>query len=502
MHNKLFYERCSLTLKLIYMEKNSGLKNLLTDSFYTSFLGGAVYDVKGKLVDINKALSLRFSLSRKEDFIIGNLFDNVVLSDIQQLALKDGCTIYCDEPVAFNVVPFYQDQILQGYSLWLKQQELTDLKRDNKLLMEQLAESRMIMGMALDEGRLAAYSFSFDRFTSCDKKHCNRCFQFYGQTNTLLDKNRFICRALSAVRKPDDQLDFFYLFNKIHDEKLPSYNVTFHLKDKEGNYKMYEVSGKAMEKDETGIPHVILGCIMEKVKTGGDMDIPDVDHLKSTFLANMMHEIRTPLNAIVGFSDILGLEDDPESREEYVQLIKHNNTLLLELVNDMIEMSQIESNMIVWSFEDVALEGVVHAAFEMVHNFLPENISLIIDDCLPVVLNTDKYKLTLILKHLLKNAIRNTKQGEIHIGYKALSSVSVQFYVTDTGCGIPHDKLGQIFDKFFKVNSFEHGTGLGLAICKGLVTGMGGTVSVTSEVGKGSTFNFNLPLTNPQNKIS
>lgn len=204
------------------MEKNSGLKNLLTDSFYTSFLGGAVYDVKGKLVDINKALSLRFSLSRKEDFIIGNLFDNVVLSDIQQLALKDGCTIYCDEPVAFNVVPFYQDQILQGYSLWLKQQELTDLKRDNKLLMEQLAESRMIMGMALDEGRLAAYSFSFDRFTSCDKKHCNRCFQFYGQTNTLLDKNRFICRALSAVRKPDDQLDFFtFLIKSMMKSCLP-----------------------------------------------------------------------------------------------------------------------------------------------------------------------------------------------------------------------------------------------------------------------------------------
>lgn len=481
------------------MKNNRAINNLLTDSFYTSFLGGAVYDGGGKLLELNKAMLLRFSLSRKQDFVISDLFDNVVLSEVQQKALKNGDTIICDEPVPFRIEPFFMDMTLCGYSLWLRQQDLLELERDNKLLLGQLAESRMLMRMALEDGKLAAYSFSFDRFTTCDKKHCNRCFQFYGQTNTLLDKNRFICRALSSVRKPDDQLDFFYLFNKIHDEKLPSYNVTFHLKNSDGSYKMYEVTGKGVEVDSNGHAHVILGSIMEKDNyavevAGREPEYMELNELKSTFLANMTHEIRTPLNAIIGFSDVLGLEDDPESREEYIQLIKKNNTLLLDLLNDMLEMSKIESDMIVWSYENTALKAILHAAYEMVHSLPNENVRLIMDDCQQTILNTDKFKLTLILKQLLKNAIHSTTEGEIHFGYKLVPPVSVQFYVTDTGCGISHDKLGQIFDKFFQINSFEHGTGLGLAICKGLVTAMGGTIWVSSEVGKGSTFSFNLPL--------
>ena len=474
------------------------IEKLLTGSFYSSFLGGAVYDVAGKLVDINKALSIRFSLSRKDDFIINNLYENVVLSDVQQKALKNGDTILCDEPVPFRIEPYFVDMTICGYSLWLNQQEPMELERDNKLLMGQLAESRMLMRMALDDGKLAAYSFSYDRFHSCDRKHCNRCFQFYGQTNTLLDKNRFICRALSSVRKPEDRLDFFYLFNKIHDEKLPSYSVMFHLKNEDGTFRMYEVTGRAMEADTDGFPHVILGSIREQknktLSVEEQLNVTDLNLLKSTFLANMTHEIRTPLNAIIGFSDILGLEDDPDSRDEYIRMIKQNNSLLLDLLDDMLEMSKIESDMIAWTYEDASMNGVMHAAYELVHALPSDDVRLVMDDCEPVMWHTDKYKLTLILKQLLKNAIHYTEKGEIHFGYKVLSDVGVQFYVTDTGRGISQDKLGVIFDKFFQINPFEHGTGLGLAICKGLVTGLGGTIWVSSEVGKGSTFSFNLPL--------
>lgn len=479
----------------------AGLGNtdfLLTDSFYSNPLGGAVYDSDGKLIEINKAMYLRFSLSRKQDFIIEDLFDNMVLSDVLQKNLKNGDMIFCDEPVSFRVEPFFIDMAVVGYSLWLSNQEFSELERDNKLLMGQLAESRMLMRMALKNTKVAAYSFSFDRFNSCDRKHCNRCFQFYGQTNTLLDKNRFICRALSAVRKPEDRLDFFYLFNKIHDEKLSSYHVMFHLKDENGYFRKFEVSGKGMEKDKNGFPHVIIGCIAGKEEEDFDSEerknIHDLNLLKTTFLSNMTHEIRTPLNAIIGFSDILSLEEDAESRVEYVRLIKENNSMLLDLLNDMLEMSKIESDMIVWSYEDVALKGVLHDVYEIAYVSMPESVRLIQDDCSPSVLYTDKFKLTLILKQLLKNAIHNTAKGEIHFGYKMFFPTSVQFYVTDTGCGIPHDKLGHIFDKFYQINSFGHGTGLGLAICKGLVTAMGGTIWVSSEEGKGSTFNFSLPL--------
>ena len=480
------------------------IDTFLTNAFYSSFLGGAIYDVAGKLVDLNKALSLRFSLSRKEDFIISDLFNNFVLSEVQQKALKNGDTILCDEPVPFRVEPFFMDMTVCGYGLWLKQQEMSELERDNKLLMGQLAESRQLMRMALEDSKLAAYSFNFDRFTSCDKKHCNRCFQFYGQTNTLLDKNRFICRSLSSVRKPDDRLDFFYLFNKIRDEKLPAYTVTFHLKNEDGAFKMYEVTGRGIEPDKNGFAHVILGSIKERVdntvlSNEEQSNLQDLNTLKSTFLANVTHEIRTPLNAIVGFSDVLSLEDDPESRDVYIGEIKKSNNMLLELLNDILEMSRIESDMIAWAYEEVGLRGVLHAAYEQVVPLLPEGVRLIMDDCPSILLYTDKFKLTIILKQLLKNAIRYTPEGgEIHFGYKMQPPVDVRFYVSDTGRGIPQDKLGRIFDKFYQINSFEHGTGVGLAICKGLVTGMGGTISVSSEVGKGTIFSFSLPFRTPE----
>ncbi|MDB9151176.1 sensor histidine kinase [Parabacteroides distasonis] len=482
---------------------DSNISNtLVSNTFYSCPLGGAIYDTEGNLIDLNKAMFAHFSLADKHDFIIEHLFNNVVLTDSLKSSLRKGDAIICEEPVTFKVEPIYTDeQGLSGYTLWLTQQGEKETDRENKLLMGQLNESRILMRQALEDGKLAAYSFSFDRFSTCDKKHCNRCFQFYGTTNTLLDKNRFICRALSSVRKPEDSLDFFYLFNKIRDEKLSSHNVTFHLRNQDGTYKMYEISGKSMDIDESGTPHVIIGSIIEKendeLAIADHLKSKDLSLLKSTFLANMTHEIRTPLNAIVGFSDMLGLEDDPEMREQYISMIKENNTALLELINDTLEMSRIESNTINWSYEDVNPLAIMHDVYEYASPRISKNVRLILDDSPNVSLHTDKHKLMLILKKLLSNALRYTEKGEIHFGYQSLYPVSVQFYVSDTGNGIPKDKLGHIFERFVQLNEFQPGTGLGLSICKGLVTAMGGTIWVNSEEGKGSTFSFKLPITPP-----
>ncbi|MEO3201662.1 HAMP domain-containing sensor histidine kinase, partial [Parabacteroides distasonis] len=228
---------------------------------------------------------------------------------------------------------------------------------------------------------------------------------------------------------PEDSLDFFYLFNKIRDEKLSSHNVTFHLRNQDGTYKMYEISGKSMDIDESGTPHVIIGSIIEKendeLAIADHQKSKDLSLLKSTFLANMTHEIRTPLNAIVGFSDMLGLEDDPEMREQYISMIKENNTALLELINDTLEMSRIESNTINWSYEDVNPLAIMHDVYEYASPRISENVRLILDDSPNVSLHTDKHKLMLILKKLLSNALRYTEKGEIHFGYQSLYPVSV-----------------------------------------------------------------------------
>lgn len=479
------------------MKNTNSANDLLSATFYSCALGGAIYDKEGKLIDLNRAMVTYFSLSDKHDFVIDDLFDNVVLNAHQQDLLRKGETVVCDEPVPFKIEMIHFDcEESVGYSLWLLEQGKLEIDRENRLLMGQLAESRMLMRMALEDGKLAAYSFSFDRFKSCDKKHCNRCFQFYGKTNTLLDKNRFICRALSSVRKPDDSLDFFYLFNKIHDEKLPEYNVVFHLKGQDGSYKMYEVTGKGADLDEEGVPHVVLGSVIEKNEHEQEehLGVEALEMLKSTFLDNMSHEIRTPLNAIVGFSDMLEDEADPVARKMYIDIIKGNNCALLELVNDLLEMSRIEAKMLNWNFDNVYLMPILNAAYETTVSRVPEGVKLVIDDTPEVVIHSDKQKLLQILVKLILNAARCTKKGEIHVGYEFLYPVSVQFYVTDTGQGIPHDKLGLVFDRFVQLNEFEQGAGLGLTICKGLVTGMGGTIWVTSEEGKGSTFSFKLPV--------
>ena len=433
---------------------------LVSNTFYSCPLGGAIYDTEGNLIDLNKAMFAHFSLADKHDFIIEHLFNNIVLTDSLKSSLRKGDAIICEEPVTFKVEPIYTDeQGLSGYTLWLTQQGEKETDRENKLLMGQLNESRILMRQALEDGKLAAYSFSFDR------------------------------------------LDFFYLFNKIRDEKLSSHNVTFHLRNQDGTYKMYEISGKSMDIDESGTPHVIIGSIIEKendeLAIADHQKSKDLSLLKSTFLANMTHEIRTPLNAIVGFSDMLGLEDDPEMREQYISMIKENNTALLELINDTLEMSRIESNTINWSYEDVNPLAIMHDVYEYASPRISENVRLILDDSPNVSLHTDKHKLMLILKKLLSNALRYTEKGEIHFGYQSLYPVSVQFYVSDTGNGIPKDKLGHIFERFLQLNEFEPGTGLGLSICKGLVTAMGGTIWVNSEEGKGSTFSFKLPITPP-----
>ena len=471
---------------------------LVSNTFYSCPLGGAIYDTEGNLIDLNKAMFAHFSLADKHDFIIEHLFNNIVLTDSLKSSLRKGDAIICEEPVTFKVEPIYTDeQGLSGYTLWLTQQGEKETDRENKLLMGQLNESRILMRQALEDGKLAAYSFSFDRFSTCDKKHCNRCFQFYGTTNTLLDKNRFICRALSSVRKPEDSLDFFYLFNKIRDEKLSSHNVTFHLRNQDGTYKMYEISGKSMDIDESGTPHVIIGSIIEKendeLAIADHQKSKDLSLLKSTFLANMTHEIRTPLNAIVGFSDLLVDTENIEERREYIQIVKENNDLLLQLISDILDLSKIEAGTFEFTNGDVDVNMLCEDIVRSMQMKVKENVELMFDPHLAECrIISDRNRLHQVISNFVNNAIKFTSEGSIRVGYKQKGE-ELEFYVQDTGVGIDAESQAHIFERFVKLNSFVHGTGLGLSICQSIVEQMGGKIGVESEPGKGSRFWFSLP---------
>ena len=368
--------------------------------------------------------------------------------------------------------------------------ELVEQEKANEALSSKLSESRMMMELALQNSKITTYSFNFSRFKSCDKVHCNRCFQFYGTTNSLLKRNQFICQALPQLRHPDDSGDFFYLFNTIRTNKLDEYKIDFRLKNDDNTYRIYEVIGKTHEKDENGFPNLIVGCMIddqERLEFEEDLirakeKAEEADMLKSTFLANMTHEIRTPLNAIVGFSDLLGVEEDLELRQNYISLIKMNNDLLLSIVNDVLDISRIESDMMTFTYMDVYLPSFMKDLYNSIQLRKPEGVEITLDACPDIIFNIDRNRLWQICMNLLTNA----DEGKM-----------VKFYVSDTGCGIPKDELDNIFARFVQLSDFEQGVGLGLAICKGLVLKMGGNISVISEEGFGSTFIFTLPMKRP-----
>ena len=219
------------------------------------------------------------------------------------------------------------------------------------------------------------------------------------------------------------------------------------------------------------------------------------DSLKSAFLANMSHEIRTPLNAIVGFSHLIAESDDAEERKTYYNIVNANNERLLQLINEILDLSKIESGTIEFSFGPASLHNLCREVHDA-HIFrTPQGVNLVYEPSdESLVIETDKNRVFQVISNLIGNAVKFTKEGSISYGYKLVDN-QIVFHVTDTGTGIEPEKVGRVFERFAKLNNHAQGTGLGLSICKSIVERLGGKISVSSEFGKGTTFTFTLPYT-------
>lgn len=241
---------------------------------------------------------------------------------------------------------------------------------------------------------------------------------------------------------------------------------------------------------------------MEKELVTAKNKAEESDKLKSAFLANMSHEIRTPMNGILGFAQLLQLPDLTEEKiREYVGIINSRGKHLLRIIQDIIDISKIESQQVKPNIQSFSLNTLMD---DMYVYFKKETegkeLHLLVDYGLKQgedIIMSDTYKLQQILSNLIHNAIKYTREGLIQVGYKPRGNSELVFYVRDTGIGIPAEQQKLIFERFRQAdNSYtrEHGgTGLGLAICKGLVTLLGGTIKVSSELGEGSTFSFTIP---------
>ena len=274
-----------------------------------------------------------------------------------------------------------------------------------------------------------------------------------------------------------------------------------------------EVRAAVDERDANGKPLSLIGTSMtvtqrkemEEALVQAKVKAEEANTLKSSFLANISHEIRTPLNAIVGFSSLLVSAERgiSEEKQEYINIIENNNTLLLQLISDVLDLSKIEAGTMEFDYAPVDVHGLF---IELEDTFRLRNKKSGIRICYrhrttECVVKADRNRLVQVMMNLMNNAVKFTGEGSIEFGFDVREDGFLHFYVTDTGCGIPEERLEDIFGNFVKLNSFVQGTGLGLTICRAIVEKMGGKIGAVSRLGQGSTFWFTLPYTANEEKV-
>jgi signal transduction histidine kinase len=220
------------------------------------------------------------------------------------------------------------------------------------------------------------------------------------------------------------------------------------------------------------------------------------DRLKTAFLANMSHEIRTPLNAIVGFSSLLTEAGSKEEKQEYLKVVEDNNERLLRLISDILDLSRIETDKYAFHYEEVDINVLCDDVIASMRFRLQPGVRIIFKpSMLPrCLIISDCNRLQQVISNFISNAIKFTSKGFIEVGYDKPDKEHIRVYVKDTGIGIAKAECERIFDRFVKLNVFKQGSGLGLSICKSIIEQMGGTIGVNSELEKGSSFWFVLPM--------
>lgn len=355
------------------------------------------------------------------------------------------------------------------------------------------------MGIALEVSRVLPWRWELDtHMVYLHRTGRNEANEITHREEVFHEENLFL-----AIHR-DDRERIRQFFEEMKSGSKTLMKEEFRIiKPDDGKMEWMEMTAIVSSKNSGKTPLTLVGSIqiithrkmMENELIKAKQHAEESDKLKSAFLANMSHEIRTPLNAIVGFSSLMVSTDDTENKHKYSQVIETNSELLLQLIGDILDLSKIEAGTLEFKYSDFDLNKLlteIESSLQL--RMRPDKpVALILQPGLQqCIIKSERNRLTQVITNFVTNAIKFTERGSITIAYQ-LQGDMLRFSVTDTGCGIAADKIGNIFERFVKLNSFKTGTGLGLPICKSIVESLGGEIGVSSEPGKGSTFWFTIP---------
>ena len=471
--------------------------------------GVEIYDKDGYLIDLNNKDLEIFAVADKSDVIGVNFFDNPnVPQDIRDRVRDEDLVDFRLSYSFERAQGYYQPNRSSTIDIYTKVSKLYDNEGNfNGYILISIDNTESIDAM----NRIHDFENFFLLISDYAKVG-------YAKLNLLNRKGYAIKQWYKNLGEDEDVplADIVGVYRNMHPDDRQSI-LDFYKEVRTGNRKHFQGEMRVKRpgnKDEWNwirMNVVVTTYLPEKNEIeiiGINYDITELketelilardkaqmmDRLKSAFLANMSHEIRTPLNAIVGFSDLLVDTESIEERREYIQIVKENNDLLLQLISDILDLSKIEAGTFEFTSGDVDVNMLCEDIVRSMQMKVKENVELVFDPHLAECrIISDRNRLHQVISNFVNNAIKFTSEGSIRVGYQQEGG-ELEFYVQDTGVGIDKEGQSHIFERFVKLNSFVHGTGLGLSICQSIVEQMGGQIGVESEPGKGSRFWFRLP---------
>lgn len=442
--------------------------------FYEGMMAGSIFNIYNDGRDVLQKMLKQVAYTGKSVQIPQGSFMKDVRSDNYF-------------PVSGEIVPIYSKKEITGMALSARNISDEDMQK-------------RFFDMALEESSI--YPWQFDMKNNCFIFPQGFLVRFgYDESATIISREE-----MERTIHPEDLKEIAPQFNKVLTGESKVSRLNFRQHNKNGEYEWWEFRSSAISGLTQDSLYSILGVCqnVQRYKTA-EQNMREArdkalqaDKLKSVFLANMSHEIRTPLNAIVGFSDLLSdtSEFTEEERSLFVATINKNCTLLLSLINDILDLSRIESGTMEFMFAEHNLPLLLKTVHDSQRLNMPAGVKLVLR--MPPndkkYLKTDSVRLQQVVNNLINNAAKFTSSGSITFGYEEDETPGyTRIFVEDTGVGISEEGIRHIFERFYKVDNFTQGAGLGLSICQTIVDRLKGTISVTSEVGKGTRFTVRLP---------